>query len=322
MRRVSIVLTCCAFVALVSPAAARGDGAMRIDELNELVKGVEAQASAWANSKRPNLKVTHFLRNVWYDQGSISPLRTVLSVERPSPNDIFVANRILGPMLYAKPKVIAEAIGMIRTVSERIAVYKDLPTFTEEQLEAMAPEADSPKSVLVKAAKRRAEKFKEELAVQKHNQQARALRLLVFKLVVRARSREEDARLLATLVESEKKADWMYADILEAIRSQARKMSQPRGKVFYDALRSFWNDLRTREGSGARTYVDKGSVEIVKESNSKFTTHSDVAKKRTLTVINQVCTAAKEPALRDPKDKKTPREKKGSTRKTGSRRKR
>jgi len=296
---------------------------MRIDQLEELVKGVEAQAAAWAHSKRQNLKVTHFLRTVWYDQGSISPLRTVLSVERPSPNDIFVATRILSPMLNAKPKVIAEALGMIHPIAERLAVYKDLPTYTEAQLEAMAPPSDSPKSVLDLASKRRAEKAKEELLVQKHNNQARALRLLVYRLMVRARSREEDQTLLKALVVSEKNRDWMYADILEAIRSQARKMSEARGKVIYGALRTFWNDLRAGEGSGAKTYVDKGSVEIVKGDNSKYTTHTDIAKNRTLTVINQVATAAKMPALRDPKAKKPakkPKNGKTSTKRTRTKR--
>ncbi|MDP7287165.1 MAG: hypothetical protein QGH94_04145 [Phycisphaerae bacterium] len=319
MRSAAIILIGCALVAFVNPAPVRGDGAMRIDELNELVKGVEAQAAAWARSKRENAKMSHNLRNIWYDQGSINPLRTVLEVERPSPNDLFVANRILAPMINAKPKVITEALGMIHTVSERLAVYKDLPTFTEAQLEAMAPPTDAPKSVMDLARKRRGEKKKEELAVQKHNQQARALRLLVYRLMVRARSREEDTRLLKALVVSEKNSDWMFADILEAIRSQARRMSEQRGKVLYGSLREFWNELRAGEGSGAKTYVDQGSVEIVSGSNSKYTTHSDIAKKRTLTVINQVASAAKMPALKDPKAKPPKKKKKTSTKRTRSR---
>jgi hypothetical protein len=132
--------------------------------------------------------------------------------------------------------------------------------------------------------------------------------------MVRARNRDEDARLLKALVVAEKKRDWMYADILEAIRSQARRMSQARGKVVYGALREFWNDLRAGEGSGAKTYVDQGSVKIVPEGNSQFATHSDVAKNRTLTVINQVASAARMPALKDPKAKKP--KKKPSTKKT------
>jgi hypothetical protein len=319
MRSIVIILTVCALIALISPAPALGQSAMRIDQLEELTKAVEAQARAWAYSKRPNAKVTHFLRAVWYDQGSIAPLKTVLSVDRPSPVNIFVATRLLSPLINAKPKVIAEALAMIHPIAEPLAVYKDLPTFTEAQLEAMAPDPGSPKSVLALAKKRRDEKKKEELLVQKHNNQARALRLLVYRLMVRARSREEDGILLKALVVSEKNRDWMYADILEAIRSQARKMSEARGKVMYDALRAFWNDLRAGEGSGAKTYVDKGSVELVTETNSKYTTHTDIAKNRTLAVINQIATAAKMPALKDPKAKKT---KKKPTKKKRTRTKR
>ena len=320
MRSATIVLIGCALVSFVSPDGVLAEGAIRIDELNEIVKAVEIEAASWAGSTRIGVKVTHRIRNIWYDKGSINPLKTVMEVPRESPNDLFVVNRILSPMINAKPAVIAEALGMIHPISERLAVYKPLPSYTEEQLEAMAPAEDASKTVRALAGKRRAEKRKEELAVQKHNQQARALRAVVYRLMVLARNREEDVRLLKALMVSEKNVDWMYADILEGIRSQARRMSEARGKVIYAALREFWNELRTVKGSGSRTYTDQGSVEIVPESNSKFTTHSDVAKKRTLTVINQVATAGKMPALEDPKAKKP--KKKTSTKKTKGRTKR
>ena len=278
---------------------------MRVDELNEMLPAIEMEARAWARSTRAPRKVVHRLHEVWYDQGSLASLRTALETPRQAPADIFVANRLLAPMINAKPKVIAEAMGMIHTISERIAVYKELPVYTDAELKAMAPEVDAPASVKKEASKQRAEKRKQELEVQKHNLQARELRAKVFRLMVLARNREEDALLLKALVVSEKNADWMYADILEAIRSQAKKMSQARGKVLYAGLRIFWDDLRKIGGSGKKNYVDKGSVLIYKETNSKFTTHPDVAKTRTLAVINQVASAARMPALKDPKAKPT-----------------
>ena len=308
MRSATVVLIGCAWLSFVSPSRVLGEGAMRIDELKELVEVIEAEAEAWATSTRLNIKVTHQLRNVWYDKGSINPLRTVLEAERKSPNDIFVANRLLSPMVYAKHSVIAEAMGMIHSVSERLAKYKTLPTYNEEELKGLQLADDAPKSLRDRVEKRRAEKRKKELAVQKHNEQARALRAVVYRLMIRARTPEEDARLLKALVVSEKNGDWMYADILEAIRSQARRMKEPRAKVVYEALRSFWNDLRAA-GGGSRNYVDQGSVKIVPLANSEYTTHPDVAKNRTLTVINQVASASRMPALRDPKAIKKPREK-------------
>ncbi|MBC8373834.1 MAG: hypothetical protein ISS69_09755 [Phycisphaerae bacterium] len=318
MRSATVVLIGCALLALVSPPEVRGAGAMRIDELKELVKVVEAEAEAWASSKRSGIKVTHQLRNVWYDKGSIGPLRTVLDENRKSPHDIFVANRLLSPMINAKPEVIAEAMGMIHAVSERLGKYETLPTYNEEEIKGLQLADDAPKDLRDRVEKRRAEKRKKELEVQKHNQQARALRAVVYRLMIRARTDEEDARLLKALVVSEKNGDWMYADILEAIRSQARRMKEPRAKVVYEALRSFWNDLRAA-GGGSRNYVDQGSVKIVPLANSEYTTHPDVAKNRTLIVINQVASASRMPALRDPKAIKKPK-KKPPTRKTRPRR--
>jgi hypothetical protein len=310
MRIATVVLVGSALLAMVSPSVAWGDGAMRIDELREIVKVVEKEADAWASSTRVTKKVTHQLRNVWYDKGSIGPLKTVLEEERKSPHDIFVANRLLSPMINAKPAVIAEAMVMVHALTERLGQYKPLPTYNEEQLKGLQLADDAPKSRRDIVAKRRAEKLKKEIAVQKHNSQARALRAVVYRLMIRARTAEEDARLLNAMVVSEKNGDWMYADILEAIRSQAHKMKEPRAKVIYAALRSFWNDLRSA-GGAAKDYVDQGSVKIVPEGNSQFVTHSDVAKNRTLVVINQVASAARMPALRDPKNiKKTKKTKK------------
>ena len=305
MRSATVVLIGCALVAFVSPPEVRGEGAMRIDELKELVTVIEAEAEAWATSSRINMKVSHQLRNVWYDKGSIGPLRTVLEAERKSPNDIFVANRLLSPMINAKSSVIAEAMGMIHTVAERLARYKPLPTYNKEEISGLQLADDAPKSQRDQVNKRRAEKRKKELEVQKHNEQARALRAVVYRLMIRARTREEDARLLKALVASEKNGDWMYADILEAIRDQARRMSEERAKVIYEALRTFWNDLRA-SGGRSRNYVDQGSVKIVPLGESQYTTHPDVAKNRTLTVINQVASASRMPALRDPKTIKKP----------------
>ena len=141
MRNATIVLIGCALVSFVIPDTVLGEGAMRLDELKEIVKVVEVEADAWARSSYTSGKVTHRIRNVWYDQGSIGPLRTMLELPRETPNDLFVACRIISPMINAKPAVIAEALGMFHPIAERLAVYKELPTYTEKQLEAMAPAA-------------------------------------------------------------------------------------------------------------------------------------------------------------------------------------
>jgi len=301
MRSVTVILCGLVFLVLLSPGEVLAEGAIRIDELNELPTIIDAEAEAWATSKRTNTKVTHELRNVWYDEGSIEPLRTVLSAQRKSPQEIFVANRLLSPFIFAKPSVIAKAMGLVHSTATRLAQYKPLPRYTKERLKTFELADNAPADRRKVVEKRRAEKRKKELEVQKHNEQVHALRGIVFKLMVLARVAEEDTRLLKALVDSEKTGDWMYADILEAIRSQTRRMKKDRAKVFYQALREFWNDLRARSGGSSREYVNQGAVKIEPVGNSQFVRQKDIAKKRTLTVINQVASAARMPALRDPK---------------------
>jgi len=312
MRNATVILCGLVFIALPGGGEAFGEGAMRIDELKEIVTVIDAEAEAWATSKRTNTKVSHRLTSVWYDEGSIEPLKTVLSEPRKSPQEIFVANRLLSPFIYAKPSVIAKAMGLVHSTATRLAQYKPLPRYTEERLKTFELAEDAPEDRKKLVEKRRAEKLKKEMEVRKHNEQVHALRGIVFRLMVLARVAEEDTKLLKALVDSEKTGDWMYADILEAIRSQARRMKRDRAKVFYQALREFWNDLRARPEQ-SKEYVNQGAIKIQTVGNSQFVRRKDVAKNRTLTVINQVASAGRMPALRDPKTikpKRKPRRKK------------
>ena len=179
--------------------------------------------------------------------------------------------------------------------------YSDLPSYTESQLKAYQDiEKASPKDK-EKLAKRRLEKMKKEVALAFHNEQLAKLNAALYKLMVYADQEDTDRELIDTMVDVEKKRQWDYTVILEAIRAEARKMSQGRAERIYVKFKPIWLQLRLQ---GDQTYQDPTAAKLVITGNSTNTERKDSAGKRLMKVINQISPRAKMPALQEPKPRK------------------
>jgi len=306
MRTSPTALLACAFAVSIHAATVLGDGAVRVDEMEKLVKEIEAEAEAWATGRRPDVAMTHRLRAVWYDVESLIPLSKALDAKREPPRDLYVANRLFYPLLQARPHVISESISMVETAWRKMGKYKPYPSYSKAELKKFQLPEGGDKVAQSSAAKARGEKLKGEREIQRHNEQVHILQGTMFRLMVLAGNPDHDAKLSKALVQAEQQGSWIYADVLEAIRSQAKRMKRDRAKLFYEGLRKFWDDVRARKRD-KKTYVDYGAAELLPDKESHFVRHEDITKMRILTVINQVAPAARMPALRDPKPPRKPR---------------
>ena len=305
MRTFLTALLGCALAASIHTATVLGQGAIRIDEMEELVKEIEAEAEAWVTGRRPDVAMTHRLRAVWYDVESLIPLSKALDVSREPPRDLYVANRLFYPLVQARAHVISESISMVETAWRKMGKYKPYPSYSKAELRKFQMPGGDDKVARGSAEKARGEKLKAEREIQRHNEQVKILQGTMFRLMVLAGNPDHDAKLSKALVLAEEKGSWIYADVLEAIRSQAKRMKRDRAKVFYEGLRKFWDDVRARE-KDKKTYVDDGAAELLPDKETHFVRREDIAKTRILTVINQVAPAARMPALRDPKTPRKP----------------
>lgn len=243
------------------------------------------------------------MRQMWYDIGSVGALiKAVRTPQKPVDVNLYTVNRLLGPLLMAKTEVIRKALPGITAAYKPSTAYSQLPTYTESQLKAFQTnEKASPKDKK-KLQERRLQKMKKEVALAFHNEQLARLNETLYKLTVYADQEDTDRELIDTMVDAEKKRQWDYTVILEAIRSEARKMNQGRAERIYIKFKPIWLHLRQQ---GDKTYEDPTAAKLVITGNSTNTVHKDSAGKRLLKVINQISPIAKMPALQEPKARKT-----------------
>lgn len=243
------------------------------------------------------------MRRIWYDKNSIDALIKAVKISRkPAEVNLYTTNRLLRPLLMAKTEVIRKALPRITAAHKPSTKYSDLPSYTESQLKAFQDiEKASPKDK-EKLAKRRLEKMKKEVALAFHNEQLAVLNKTLYRLMVYADQEDTDRELIDTMVDVEKKRQWDYTVLLEAIRSEARKMNQGRAERIYIKLKPIWLQLRQQ---GDKTYEDPTAAKLVITGNSTDTVRKDSAGKRLLKVINQISPRAKMPALQEPKPRKT-----------------
>jgi hypothetical protein len=243
------------------------------------------------------------MKRIWYDDKSVSALlKAVRTPRKPQEVNLYTVNRLLKPLLMAKTEVIRKARPGITAAHKPSTKYSPLPTYTESQLKAFQTnEKASPKN-RENLQKRRLEKMKKEVALAFHNEQLAKLNETLYKLTVYADQEDTDRELIDTMVDTEKKRQWDYTVILEAIRSEARKMSQGRAERIYVIFKPIWLRLRQQ---GDKTYEDQTAAKLVITGNSTNTVHKDSAGKRLLKVINQISPIAKMPALQEPKARKT-----------------
>lgn len=246
------------------------------------------------------------MKRIWYDNSSVDALiKAVKTPRKPQVVNLYAVNRLLKPLLMAKTEVIRKALPGITAAHKASTEYSPLPTYTESQLKAFQTNKKASPKDKEKLQKRRLEKMKKEVALAFHNEQLARLNKTLYELTVYADQEDTDRELIDTMVDVEKKRQWDYTVILEAIRSEARKMNQARAERIYIKFKPIWLHLRQQ---GDKTYQDPTAAKLVITGNSTNTVHKDSAGKRLLKVINQISPRAKMPALQEPKARK-PRDK-------------
>ena len=242
------------------------------------------------------------MKRIWYDHNSIDALVKALKAPHKDHHvKLYVANRLIKPLLMAKTEVIRKAMPAITAIHKPSTEYSRLPSYTERELKSyQLNEKASPKEK-EKLQERRLEKMRKELLPAFHNEQQASLNKTLYMLMVYADQDQTDRELIEMMVAAEKKRHWDYAAILEAIRSEARKMTQERAERLYKEFKPIWLLLRKQ---GAKTYEDPSAAKLNITGNSTNTKRKDSAGKRLLKVTNQIAPKAKMPALQEPKARK------------------
>ena len=300
---------CLAIVSLLAAAlpagAVRADGA-RQDELEALVKEIEAAGETLLDEKpaAADTMVTLKVKALTYDKESIQPLTALLNKTRKDPINLYVTNKLLMPLLAAKPEVVKAAIPLLKTMRARSGEYRQFLQYSPAQLkqynfptdirDAGTPEQAMARISSIKDLQK--QKMALERAVAVHNQQLQEFDKAYYALVLMGEP-AEDSRLADTIVQEERKGATTWMIVLAAIQSEAPKMTAQRAKMLYESL------LKVGEAMlrlPAKAYVDLGNAKLLPNANSTFGRVSTQAGIAVLTTVNQLATPAKMPAIKIP----------------------
>ncbi|MFP4105385.1 MAG: hypothetical protein ACLFVU_04755 [Phycisphaerae bacterium] len=290
---------------LVSARPARAVGISK-EGLQRLARNLEKNAELMLAGKPIVASTEAGLKSVEYDEISLGYLKEVLAQERPDPINLYVAQRLITPLLNAKVKVMRMGLPVAQEYLDNKGEYQELPFYSKAELkrlqipEELAAAGDAQaKKRIAEIQKRRREKLAEERAIALHNRFAYKLQITVVYLTVRADVQEQDDKLMTQLEEYEKNGNVVFKDMVEAIRSEAYRMPGRRAAEFYDYVGQIARKVHMRRDE----YYHPAKVNLKPTANSTFQKVRVYPGIVLCNTINQLAVPARKPAYKVP-DKK------------------
>ena len=103
---------------------------IRAEGLKALVGQLKQQAKKWARDeldKKAVRAMAKKIKSVTYDMKSVELLAKQLAMPGKSVKDLYVANRLVRPLLLAKTDVIRKALPAVKRAHRRLARYRAGP---------------------------------------------------------------------------------------------------------------------------------------------------------------------------------------------------
>lgn len=314
MKTIHRVAIGCLTVILAAGATARAEEeGIRAAALEELVKRIEEVAEIWRQD-RPDadtepqavIDLERRIKAVTYDEKSIEAFSKQLKTSRKDPVNLYVANKLIAPLLLAKTEVVRKALPTVRLFQARFRRYSPLPKHSARFLRSLQyPKGGQRKSqehmlrIIARVDKAREAKLARERVILLHNRQVFRLETMTVKVMVLADDPEEDRKIIAMLTAAEKQGSWAYAEIVAILRAQAGKVSPQRAEFFYDALSLLGEKLHWER----KSYTHPCDAALKANENSTFVKKAGYPGVRLLGTANQFAPAARQPALKTPTKK-------------------
>jgi len=301
MRRSHAAAALLAGTVLLAPAhSVRAAGATR-EQIDRIVKELRANADLWWNDQDIKVEPEVALKTVWFDKASIPYLTQTIRSMPTDPNGLYVINRLLRRLSFAKTDAIRAALPTVKDLHSKLKnSYKPFLQLSKRQVEALKKPSSNSARARAALEKRRREKLAKEKIIAKHNQMVYILEMRTFQLMLLAKSPEEDKQLARWLIEAEKQRSAHFLTILDAMAADARRMNKERAEQIYEILRPYGVEVKMQKKTG---YVDRGRSTIRPDDISTYEIRQEYPGIRILSTLNRIATAARTPALKVPKAK-------------------
>ncbi len=270
-------------------------------EIDQVVAALKVNADRWWNDEPVEPAAELALKGLWFDASNVAHLTNVLRGTPKDPNGLYVINRLLRQLSFARRPTIRAMLPEAKAMQSRLGgTYQRFPALSKAQLASLKRPAHNTPRGRAALEKRRREKLRREKIIAKRNEMIWILEARTFLLMLRAEQPQEDRRLAEMLVEAEKKRSAIFLAILDSFASEARKMVPERAREVYDVLRPHALEVKME---GRRGYVHYGKATLKATDRSEFATVVVYPGIRILKALNRIATAARMPALKVPKPK-------------------
>ena len=283
-------------MALAAPAA-RGAPTTTRKQLDDVIRQLHANAERWWNDQDIRTEAEIALKSLWFDETSVGYLTEALKAQPNDPNGLYVINRLLRQLSFVKTAPIRVALPTVKDLHSR---HKPFVKLSARQIKALKKPSGGGRNARAAMEQRRREKVQKEKVIAKHNQMVAILEVRTFKLMLLAKSPEEDELLCQWLVNAEKQRSAIFLILVEGLAADARHMSKERAENVYKLLRPCGVEVKMQQKTG---YVDRGRAKIRPDDASTYDVRREYPGIKLLAALNRIATASRMPALKVPKDK-------------------
>jgi hypothetical protein len=273
-------------------------------QIDAVVEQLRANGQLWQKGLPLEQGPELALKMLFFEPGSAGLLCDVLATVPLDPNGLYIASRLLRQLTYSKPQTILAALPTIKGLAKRVAeLHKDFPPLTETDLKWLKNPTDQSEVSLAALKKRQDDKIARETPISRVNEAVYSIQGRALQLMAYSHDQAQYKELADELVRVEKEKSGLFMIVIQAIGSEARKMSPDEGKAIYDILRPVAIELTFER---KRTYYNYSRPILHPDDVSTYETTEVYPGITLLMMLNRVATAchsADAPALKVPKDR-------------------
>lgn len=303
MRRRCAVAGLVLAVSCLAPAGPVAGAGVTREQLDEIVKKLEAGAKEWLRGADVAKPVEGSLKGVSFDEGSVAHLNNVLRSFRRDMARLYAINRLLDRLAAAKPQAIRGALANVKTLHNRVrSFYRQVPQLSRAQAEAlvlpdscrgMNTEAIMGRMSLLESL--RDQKVEREQAAVRHNSVIGDVESNAYRLMYLADDPQEDVDLVKAVFLEERRGSFTFITLLDELTRGAQKMSPERARRLCPLFRPHLARLAMQN---RKPYVNQGKINVSRSGTSDYEKKDEYAGIRVLTAYNQLVRAAKSKQLK------------------------
>lgn len=252
-----------AALAVTGASTARAAQAISAEGLKALAAHLRIDAESWIKgelSDRDFRATAIKLKSVTYDNKSVEALVPLIRgvTGRSKPQALFVANRLLRPLLMAKRDPIKKALSTVKQIHRSAGKYKPMPTNLRKVSKMVVPpkpmSSDAVVAAIAASQKGVGERRQKIRDVKLWNEEVHMLKLALYELLIFAEDSREDRELLMMLQRDEQAGLYGFIDICTAVRKHVRSLDRTRAQAYHKGFASLGARLWAKKGRYARHF--------------------------------------------------------------------